>query len=138
MPVSAELLIVSMHEGCGHDGYCSGSLIEIMPPIVQSETQTVTLSSRPQMKVIYPRDRLFDEIVSSVEIIDMSGHFECHGSGYCGVRDQETEEFLRDHGRYRSSVICIVVLNVSGATTYSSDSSDGSGSGSDVDDDNGW
>jgi len=129
MPVSAELMIVSMHEGCGHDGYCSGALTEMLPPIVRTGTHMVNLSRRPRMKVIYPRDQLFDEIVSSVEIINMSGHFGCQGSGYCDVRDQETEEFLRDHGCYRSSVICIVVLNVSGASSCS-DSSD-----SDVDDD---
>ncbi len=64
MSVSAEVMIVSMHEGCGHDGYCSGGVTEFLPPIVHTDTQTVRLSRRPRMKVIYPGDREFEEIVS--------------------------------------------------------------------------
>ncbi len=44
------------------------------------------------------------------------------------MADQETHDFIREHGNYRSSVICVVVSKIKGVD--SSDSSDSS----DVDD----
>jgi hypothetical protein len=124
MPVTAELLIVSLHEGCGHDGYCSGNVMEMLPSLVRSETKTVRLSSRPWMKIIYPDDQLFDEIEASVTLEDLSGHFGCHGSGYCST-DQESAEFLQANGRrYTSRMICIVVQKISPDSSDSSDIDD--------------
>lgn len=125
MVVRATVKIISLHEGIGHDGYCSGAEKEVLPPRICTEKKTVNLSRRPKKNVLYPSSSLFQEIEELVTITNLEHEFGCSGSNYCSLGSSAIAFRVKHEDLdYHSRIICIVVTNIIDTSSDTDDTDD--------------